>query len=142
MIKRNTIKNAPSPVGNYPHSLEINGVIYISGIGPRNYKDNHIPGNLYDKEHNLIDYDIEAQCHSLFSNLRAILIGSGSSWNELIDVTVFLTNIKKDFKTFNIIYSKYFPDSNACRTTLEVNALPTDIAIEVKCIAIKQEKSI
>ena len=141
MIKRNFIKNAPKPVGNYPHSIEINGMIYISGIGPRNHKTNKIPGNVYDKNRNLINYDIKKQSHSVFANLRTILEESGSNWNHLIDITVFLTNMKKDFKTFNKLYSEYFPTSTACRTTLEVKALPTDIAVEVKCIAIKEENN-
>ena len=141
MIKYNLVDNAPSPVGNYPHSIEINGIIYISGIGPRNYKNNDIPGNVYDDNGNLVNYNIETQTHSVFANLKTILDGSHSSWDKLIDITVFLTDMKNDFKKFNKIYSQYFPNSHACRTTIEINALPTDIAIEIKCLALNKEKN-
>ena len=135
MIKRNKTSQAPSPVGNYPHSIEVNGVLYLSGIGPRNSKDNSIDGNSYDQNKHLIDYDIEKQTHAVFKNIKSILEASNSKWENIVDITVFLTNMKKDFNKFNEIYNSYFPDSHACRTTVEVNALPTDIAIELKCIA-------
>ena len=135
MIKRNKTSQAPSPVGNYPHSIEVNGVLYLSGIGPRNSKDNSIDGNSYDQNNHLIDYDIEKQTHAVFKNIKSILEASNSKWENIVDITVFLTNMKKDFNKFNQIYNSYFPDSHACRTTVEVNALPTDIAIELKCIA-------
>ena len=135
MIKRNKTSQAPSPVGNYPHSIELNGVLYLSGIGPRNSKDNSIDGNSYDQNNHLIDYDIEKQTHAVFKNIKSILEASNSKWENIVDITVFLTNMKKDFNKFNEIYNSYFPDSHACRTTVEVNALPTDIAIELKCIA-------
>ena len=136
MIKKNIIKNAPKAVGNYPHSIEVNGILYLSGIGPRNPIDNSIPGNQYNTNGHLIDYNIEQQTHALFENVKIILEESSSSWDNLIDITVFLTNMKNDFKKFNEIYNLYFPECNACRTTLEVNALPTDIAIELKCMAL------
>ena len=136
MIKKNITKKAPDPVGNYPHSVEINGVLYLSGIGPRNHKDNSIPGNEYDMNGNLTNYDIEQQAYAVFKNIKAILEESNSSWENLIDITVFLTNMKNDFKKFNDIYNLHFPEANVCRTTVEVNALPTDIAIELKCIAL------
>ena len=135
MIKKNKISQAPSPVGNYPHSIEVNGVLYLSGIGPRNSKDNSIDGNSYDQDKHLIDYDIEKQTHAVFKNIKSILEASNSKWENIVDITVFLTNMKKDFNKFNEIYNSYFPDSHACRTTVEVNALPTDIAVELKCIA-------
>jgi len=135
MIKRNKTSQAPSPVGNYPHSIEVNGVLYLSGIGPRNSKDNSIDGNSYDQNKHLIDYDIEKQTHAVFKNIKSILETSNSKWENIVDITVFLTNMKKDFNKFNQIYNSYFPDSHACRTTVEVNALPTDIAVELKCIA-------
>jgi len=136
MIKKNIIKNAPKPVGNYPHSIEINGMLHLSGIGPRSPIDNSIAGNQYDEKENLVSYDIEQQTHAVFDNIKIILEESNSSWGNLIDITVFLTDMKNDFKKFNDIYNLYFPDGHACRTTIEVNALPTDIAIELKCIAI------
>tara|TARA_B100000959_G_C14776051_1_gene539543 strand:+ start:397 stop:822 length:426 start_codon:yes stop_codon:yes gene_type:complete len=140
MIKKNIIKNAPNPVGNYPHSIEVNGTLYLSGIGPRNPKDNLIPGNKYDDNGNLLDYDIKQQTHAVMDNVKIILEESKSSWNNLIDVTVFLIDIKNDFEKFNQIYNSYFKDSHACRTTIEVNALPTDIAIEIKCVALNKRK--
>jgi 2-aminomuconate deaminase len=136
MIKKNKTNQAPSPVGNYPHSIEVNGVLYLSGIGPRNSKDNSIDGNSYDQNKNLIDYDIEKQTHAVFKNIKSILEVSNSKWENIVDITVFLTNMKKDFNKFNEIYNSYFPDSHSCRTTVEVNSLPTDIAVELKCIAI------
>ena len=135
MMKKNKTTKAPSPVGNYPHSIEVNGMLYLSGIGPRNSVDNSIPGNSYNENQELIDYDIEKQTHEVFKNIEAILEESNSKWENIIDITVFLTNMKKDFNKFNDIYNSYFPDSHACRTTVEVNALPTDIAVELKCIA-------
>ena len=136
MIKKNMTKNAPCPVGNYPHSVEVNGMLYLSGIGPRNFEDNSIPGNEYDTDKRLVNYNIEKQTHSVFHNIKSILEESNSSWKNLIDITVFLTNMNNDFKKFNDIYNLYFPEGHACRTTVEVNALPTDIAVELKCIAI------
>lgn len=136
MIKKNTTKKAPIPVGNYPHSVEIGGMLYLSGIGPRNYLDNSVPGNECDLDGNLINYDIEKQTHAVFENIKTILEESNSCWEKLIDITVFLMNMKNDFKKFNDIYNLYFPNANVCRTTVEVSALPTDIAIELKCIAI------
>ena len=136
MIKKNVIEKAPDPVGNYPHSVEINGMLYLSGVGPRSPKDNSILGNKYDDNRNLLDYDIEKQTHAVMHNIKIILEESNSSWNNLIDVTVFLIDMKNDFKKFNEIYNLYFKDSHACRTSIEVNALPTDIAIELKCISL------
>ena len=135
MIKKNIIDNAPIPVGNYIHSIEYNGTLYMSGIGPRNAEDNSIDGNQYNEKGELVSYDIEKQTHSVFHNIKTILEKSNSSWDDLIDITVFLIDMKSDFKKFNKIYNQYFPDSHACRTTIEINALPTDIAIELKCIA-------
>ena len=111
MIKINNSKNAPKPVGNYPHSIEIENILYLSGVGPRNYKDNSVPGNKYDSKGKLIEYDIDKQCHEVFKNVNSILEDSGFEWNNLIDITVFLTNMKKDFSTFNKIYSTYFNDT-------------------------------
>ena len=136
MTKINIIKNAPKPVGNYPHSVEINGILYLSGVGPRNPIDNSIPGNQYNNDGYLVDYNIEQQTHAVFDNIKIILEESNSSWENLSDITIFLTDMKNDFKKFNDIYNLYFPEGHACRTTVEVNALPTDIAIELKCIAI------
>ena len=128
-------KKAPKPVGSYPHSRLAGDFLFLSGIGPRDPKTNLIPGAKYDNNMNVISYDIESQCHSVFKNIKLVLSESGSTWTDLVDVTVFLTNMKLDFKKFNKIYKQYFLDNQPCRTTVEVNSLPTPIAIELKCIA-------
>ena len=128
--------NAAKPLGTYPHARRAGNLLFLSGIGPRNAKDNSILGLQLDAEGNIIKYDIEAECHSVFANVKAVLEASGSSWDQIIDVTVFLTNIKKDFPIYNKIYGEYFKDVQACRTTVEVTSLPTPIAIELKVIAL------
>ncbi|HZI01815.1 MAG TPA: four helix bundle protein [Flavisolibacter sp.] len=127
--------NAAKPLGAYPHARRVGNLLFLSGIGPRSAKDNSIPGLMQDEEGNIISYDIEAECHSVFANVKAVLDASGSSWNKMVDVTVFLTNMKKDFPIYNRIYGEYFKDVQACRTTVEVKSLPTPIAIELKVIA-------
>ncbi|MEJ1240683.1 Rid family hydrolase [Chryseolinea sp. T2] len=126
---------APEPVGPYPHARIVGELLFLSGVGPRKKGSSKIPGVTLDDGGNIIAYDIEEQCHAVFENVRLILEASGSHWDNLIDVTVFLTNMKSDFNTFNGIYAKYFTTNKPCRTTVEVNALPTPIAIELKCIA-------
>ncbi len=126
---------APEPVGLYPHARKVGNLLFLSGVGPRERNSKQIPGVTLNDDGSIESYDIEAQCHSVFKNVRTILEASGASWSNLIDVTVFLTNMKDDFKTFNRIYAEYFNDVQPCRTTVEVNALPTPIAIELKCIA-------
>lgn len=126
---------APEPVGLYPHARKVGNLLFLSGVGPRKRGSKEIPGVTLDDEGNITAYDIEAQCHSVFQNVGHILEGSGSSWDRLVDVTVFLTNMKDDFKTYNRIYAEYFKDNQPCRTTVEISSLPTPIAIELKCIA-------
>lgn len=128
---------APKPVGIYPHARQVGELLFLSGIGPRSATDNSIPGNIYDKDNKLINYDIAAQCHAVFANVLAVLEASGSSWTNLVDVTVYLTHMENDFPIYNKIWAEYFPDSSKapCRTTLGITALPTAIAIELKCIA-------
>lgn len=132
---KTTTDKAPKPVGLYPHSRRVGNLLFLSGIGPREAETNHIPGNEYDEKGNLMKYDIKAQCHSVFRNVKTVLEESGSSWNNLIDVTVFLTNMKDDFDEYNRIYAEYFKEAQPCRTTVEIKSLPTRIAIELKCIA-------
>jgi len=127
--------NASKPLGAYPHAKKVGDLLFLSGIGPRNPKDNSIPGLELDANGNILKYDIEAECHSVFANVKAVLEASGSSWEKIVDVTVFLTNMKKDFPVYNKIYGEYFKDVQACRTTVEVKSLPTPIAIELKVIA-------
>ena len=126
---------APEPVGAYPHARKVGNLLYLSGVGPRTRGAKDIPGVELDAEGSIVSYDIAAQCHSVFQNVRYILDDAGSSWEQLVDVTVFLTNMKDDFVTYNKIYAQYFKDNQPCRTTVEINALPTPIAIELKCVA-------
>lgn len=126
---------APAPVGLYPHARRAGDLLFLSGVGPRRPGSNEIPGNVLDDEGQLVDYDIEAQCRSVFENVRVILEASGATWSQLVDVTVFLTDMARDFDTFNRLYAEYFADNRPCRTTLEVGALPTPIAVELKCVA-------
>lgn len=130
---------APEPVGLYPHARQVGNLLFLSGVGPRQRGSKDIPGVTLDADKNIIDYDIETQCRSVFDNVRWILEESGSSWDQLVDVTVFLTNMADDFATYNKIYAEYFADNQPCRTTVEINCLPTPIAIELKCIATIKE---
>ena len=126
---------APEPVGHYPHARKVGNLLFLSGVGPRKKGSKDIPGVTLDGQGNITSYNIEEQCRSVFENVRAVLESSGSSWDELVDVTVFLTNMKDDFKKYNEIYKEYFNENRPCRTTVEINCLPTPIAIELKCIA-------
>ncbi len=132
IIKTDT---AAKPLGAYPHARRVGNLLFLSGIGSRSAKDNSIPGLVMDEQGNIVSYDIEAECHSVFANVKAVLEASGSSWDKMVDITVFLTNMKKDFATYNRIYGEYFKEVQACRTTVEVKSLPTPIAIELKVIA-------
>jgi 2-aminomuconate deaminase len=128
-------ENAAKPLGSYPHARKVGNLLFLSGIGSRQASDNTIPGLELDAEGNIVKYDIEAECHSVFANVKAVLEASGSSWDKIVDVTVFLTNMKKDFPVYNNIYAEYFNGVEACRTTVEVKSLPTPICIELKVIA-------
>ena len=134
MEKINSDK-APEPVGLYPHARKVGNLLFLSGVGPRKKGSKEIPGVTLDEQGNIVSYDIEQQCHSVFQNVRYVLEASGTKWENLVDVTVFLTNMKKDFPIYNKIYAEYFKDSLPCRTTIEILSLPTPIAIELKCIA-------
>ena len=130
---------APKPVGLYPHARKAGNLLFLSGVGPRtagsDANDSSVPGLKLDHNGNFLEFNFEAQCRSVFDNVRIILEESGSSWDKLIDVTVFLVNMKRDFAVYNKIYAEYFKDNLPCRTTVEINSLPTPIAIELKCIA-------
>jgi 2-aminomuconate deaminase len=129
--------HAPRAVGRYPHARRVGELLFLSGIGPRSAADDSIPGNVHAADGTLAAYDIVAQCHSVFANVRAVLEASGAHWRDLVDVTVYLTDMARDFKAYNAVWAEYFPDAAAapCRTTLGVTALPTPIAIELKCVA-------
>lgn len=135
MSEKFNSEKAPEPVGLYPHARRVGELLFLSGVGPRERGTQKIPGVTLDDAGNIIDYDIEIQCKSVFNNVRLILEASGSSWDKLVDVTIFLTNMKDDFKIYNKVYAEYFKDNQPCRTTLEINCLPTPIAIELKCVA-------
>ncbi len=126
---------APEPVGLYPHARRVGDLLFLSGVGPRERGSKKIPGVELDDEGNIVSYDIEVQCRSVFQNVRYILEDAGSSWDKIVDVTVFLTDLKADFPTYNRIYAEYFKDNLPCRTTVEISSLPTPIAIELKVIA-------
>ena len=127
--------SAPKPVGAYPHARRVGNLLFLSGVGPRDAATNAIPGNVYDAHGKLVAYDIEAQCRAVFANVRAILEASGARWEDLVDVTVFLTDMTRDFAAYNRVYAEHFTGAQPCRTTLGITALPTPIAIELKCIA-------
>ena len=126
---------APEPVGLYPHARRVGNLLFLSGVGPRERGMKAIPVVELDNQGNIVRYDIAAQCHSVFKNIKYIREDAGSSWENSIDVTVFLTNMKADFATYNKLYAEYFKDNLPCRTTIEINCLPTPIAIELKVIA-------
>lgn len=126
---------APPPVGAYPHARRVGPLLFLSGVGPRMPDGSGIPGNTYDADGKLVSYDIRAQCRQVFANVRAVLEASGARWEDLVDVTVFLTDMDRDFAAYNDMYAEHFAGVDACRTTLGIDALPTPIAIELKCIA-------
>jgi 2-aminomuconate deaminase len=133
-------QKAPEPVGHYPHARQVGNLVFLSGVGPRERGTKKIPGVELNANGGIQSYDIEIQCRSVFQNVRSILEEAGCRWTDLVDVTVFLTNMKADFPIYNKLWAEYFPENPPCRTTLEINCLPTPIAIELKCIAVKGEK--
>ena len=136
-MSENTIntEKAAKPLGAYPHARKAGGFVFLSGIGSRNPADNTIPGLEQDAEGNIIKYDVAAECHQVIANVKSVLEAAGSSFDKIIDVTVFLTNMKKDFPVYNKIYAEYFTPVQACRTTVEVKSLPSPICIELKVVA-------
>ena len=133
--------NAPKAVGRYPHARRAAGLLFLSGIGPRDASSNAIPGNVLDPAGHVVSYDIVAQCHAVFANVRVVLEASGAHWDDLVDVTVYLTDMARDFPAYNAVWAEYFPDPERapCRTTLGITALPTPIAIELKCVALARD---
>ena len=142
MEKPNKIdaKLAPKPVGLYPHARQVGNLLFLSGIGPRHPETNEVPGLTQSNSGNFTSFDFAAQCHAVFQNVKIVLEACGADWDSLVDVTVFLTDMQRDFHTYNKIYAEYFKDNQPCRTTVGINALPTPIAIELKCIAVTGEK--
>jgi 2-aminomuconate deaminase len=139
MSDRISTSDAPKPVGLYPHARRVGNLLFLSGVGPRTAgtgpHDSGVPGLELDHNGNFKAFDFEAQVHSVFANVRAVLEASGARWEDLVDVTVFLVDMHRDFQTFNRIYAEYFKENQPCRTTVEINRLPTPIAIELKCVA-------
>jgi 2-aminomuconate deaminase len=138
MSKSFESSRAPEPVGAFPHAKRVGNLLFLSGIGPRKRGSKEIPGVKHGPAGNVVGYDIETQCRAVFENVRLVLEDAGTNWNAIVDVTVFLTNMKKDFPTYNKLYAQYFSGDgkpNPTRTTIEVGALPTPIAIELKVIA-------
>lgn len=130
-----TTNKAPEPVGLYPHAKRVGNLLFLSGVGPRLPGTKQIPGVVLNEQGQIVSYDIATQCHSVFSNIKTILEASESCWNNIVDVTVFLTNMKDDFVIYNKLWAEYFAENPPCRTTIEINCLPTPIAIELKVIA-------
>ncbi len=130
--------SAPKPVGRYPHARRVGNQLFLSGVGPRDPLANSVPGNVHDANGRLVGHDIEAQTRAVFANVRAVLESSGARWEDLVDVTVYLTDMARDFPAYNAVWAEFFPDIETapCRTTLGITALPTPIAIELKCIAV------
>ena len=128
-------QKAPEPVGHYPHARRVGNLLFLSGIGPRERGTKKIPGVELDENGEIVSYDIAAQCHSVFANVKAVLEEAGSSWDNIVDVTVYLTNMKDDFPIYNRLWAEYFAVNPPCRTTLEINCLPTPIGIELKVMA-------
>ncbi|TYT23733.1 RidA family protein [Luteimonas viscosa] len=128
---------APKPVGRYPHARRVGELLFLSGIGPRDPATDQVPGNVHDGDGSLVTHDIDAQTRAVFANVRAVLEASGARWEDLVDVTVYLTDMAGDFAGYNAVWAEYFPDVDTapCRTTLGIAALPTPIAIELKCVA-------
>ena len=139
MTTQDTISNrAPEPVGAFPHAKRVGGFLFLSGIGPRKRGSKTIPGVTLDEQRRIVAYDIEEQCRTVFDNVRTVLEDAGAGWDDIVDVTVFLTNMKDDFAKFNALYAEHFAGEgkpNPTRTTVEVNCLPTPIAVELKVIA-------
>ena len=130
-----TSPRAPEALGPYPHARRVGNLLFISGMGPRRRGEQQVPGVELDADGRVVRYEIEAQCRAVFDNVRVILEDAGSSWEHLVDVTVFLTDLERDFATYNRIYAEYFGAVKPCRTTVGVTRLPGPIAIELKCIA-------
>ena len=128
---------APKPVGAYPHARRVGGLLFLSGIGPRDPATDAVPGNVHDADGRLLAHDIRAQTHAVFANVRSVLEAAGACWEDLVDVTIYLTDMAGDFAAYNALWAEYFPDpaTAPCRTTQGIDALPTPIAIELKCVA-------
>ena len=127
--------NAPVPLGVYPHARRAGGFLFLSGMGPRDPATGEVPGNVRDEQGRVLRHDIRAQCHAVFRNVRTVLEAAGASWDDIVDVTVFLTHLETDFAAYNEVYAEYFSTNRPTRTTVGVSRLPGAIAVELKVIA-------
>lgn len=132
---RITSSRAPEPVGAFPHARRVGNLLFLSGIGPRKRGSQEIPGVTLDAAGNITSYDIDLQTRAVFENVRLVLEDAGSAWDNIVDVQVFLTDMKRDFPAFNRLYAEFFSGNQPTRTTIEVGSLPTPIAVELKVIA-------
>lgn len=137
MSSDNSIKTdkAPKPVGPYPHARRVGPFLFVSGMGPRQPGTDTIPGGPIRDASGPLDYDVAAQTHATLKNIEVVLEASGLTLRDVVDVQVFLVNMDRDFQTFNGVYREYFTEDPPTRTTVEVGALPTPIAVELKVIA-------
>ena len=134
-MNETTSGRAPRPVGLYPHARRVGNLLFLSGLGPRDPATNQVPGNVVDAQGRVVSHDIRAQCHAVFRNVKAVLTDAGAAWEDVVDVTVFLTDMERDFAAYNEVYAEYFSTNRPTRTTVGVSKLPTPIAIELKVIA-------
>lgn len=134
-------KKAPEPVGSYPHARRVGSLLFLSGVGPRQRGSKEIPGVELDSDGCIVSYDVEVQTRAVIENVRSVLQDSGLDLENLVDLQAFLTNMKADFPGYNKVYGEFFSvESGPARTTVEIGALPTPIAVEFKCIAVFPEK--
>jgi 2-aminomuconate deaminase len=131
--------HAPKPVGVYPHARRVGNLLFLSGLGPRDPDTNAVPGNVVDEAGQVVGHDIRSQCHSVFRNVRTVLESAGARWEDIVDVTVFLTDMEADFAVYNEVYAAYFAENRPTRTTVGISRLPTPIHIELKVIAVLPE---
>ncbi|MEC8276252.1 MAG: Rid family hydrolase [Myxococcota bacterium] len=127
---------APKPVGAYPHARRVGNLLYLSGVGPRQPGTDAIPGGPIKNANGPLDYDAAAQTRAVIENIKIILEASGASLSDIVDVTAFLIDMDRDFKSYNAVYAEYFTPIQATRTTIAIRALPTPIAVEFKVIAV------
>ena len=124
MKKAISTDKAPAAIGPYSQAIEVNGMVYTSGVIPVNPATGEIPEG------------VEAQADQAFSNMKALLEASGTSMEQVVKTTVFIKEMD-DFGTINEIYAKYFTGVFPARSCVEVARLPKDVLLEVEAIATK-----
>ena len=127
--------SAPKPVGAYPHARRVGNMLYLSGVGPRQPGTNAIPGGpIHDENGEPLNYDIKAQTHAVVENVRRVVEEAGGTMEQVVDVTTFLVDMKRDFSGYNEVWAETLGTVGPTRTTLAIDALPTPIAVEMKVI--------